>query len=378
MNNSRIVSSIEDVLEDAHKGRMFILVDAEDRENEGDLVIPAQYCSGETVNFMTKHGRGLVCLALTAQRARKLKLRWMTKRNRARNRTAFTISIEAREGVSSGISAHDRAHTIAVAINPQKGASDLVSPGHMFPLVAKEGGVLSRAGHTEAAIDIARLAGLLPAGVLCEIVNEDGTMARMPDLERFAQTHQLRIATIADLIAYRHRRNNFMPREMEIDLSSRFGGQFHTIVFRNEYHGDEHVALINGTLCPEDPVIVRLHALNIFGDVLGSEGHRAGLLQRAMNLISQSSNAVPVLMRDTAQHAVSRAARARQNESDEVQNVSCSLRKYEIGAQIPRELGVRQIILLSDTKHEVAALEGYGLHIPERRSPGKQGGGKWL
>lgn len=213
MESSIIISSIEEVLEDARFGKMFILVDAEDRENEGDLIIPAQYCNAEAVNFMAKHGRGLICLAITAQRARELRLEWMTRRNRSRNRTAFTISIEASAGVTSGVSAQDRAHTIAVAIDPQKRDSDLVSPGHMFPLVARDGGVLTRAGHTEAAVDIARLAGLLPAGVICEILKEDGTMARLPDLAKFAQTHDLKIATIADLIAYLQRKKICIPRD---------------------------------------------------------------------------------------------------------------------------------------------------------------------
>lgn len=198
-----MIASIDEILDEARKGRIFILVDAEDRENEGDLVIPAQHCNADAVNFMATHGRGLICLALTQQRVKELDLEQMTGRNHSRYRTAFTVSIEASEGVTSGISAYDRAHTIAVAIDSDKGAGDLVSPGHMFPLVAREGGVLERAGHTEAAIDIARMADLLPAGVLCEVMNDDGTMARLADLEKFAQKHNLKIATIADLIEYR-------------------------------------------------------------------------------------------------------------------------------------------------------------------------------
>ena len=220
------LSPIEEVIEDARNGKMFILVDAEDRENEGDLVIPAQMCTPEAVNFMAKYGRGLVCLTLTGDRAKQLNLQFMSLNNQSRNQTAFTVSIEAREGISTGISAHDRAHTVSVAIDPTKGANDIVSPGHVFPLVARDGGVLVRAGHTEAAVDIARLAGLYPAGVICEIMNDDGTMARLPDLVQFAQLHGLKIATIADLIAYRRRYDNFIHRAIETELESEYGGEF--------------------------------------------------------------------------------------------------------------------------------------------------------
>ena len=218
------LSPIEDVIEDARNGKMFILVDAEERENEGDLVIPAQMCTPEAVNFMAKYGRGLICLTLTGERSKQLNLQLMSSTNQSRHQTAFTVSIEAREGISTGISAHDRAHTVSVAIDPTKGATDIVSPGHVFPLVARDGGVLVRAGHTEAAVDIARLAGLYPAGVICEIMNDDGTMARLPDLVQFAQLHGLKIATIADLIAYRRRYDNFIHRAIETELDSDFGG----------------------------------------------------------------------------------------------------------------------------------------------------------
>ena len=377
MKESDMISPIEDVLEDARQGRMFILVDAEDRENEGDLVIPAQHCDADAVNFMATHGRGLICLALTSQRARELELKWMTRRNRARYRTAFTISIEAREGVSSGISAHDRAHTIAVAIDAEKRASDLVSPGHMFPLVAREGGVLARAGHTEAAIDIARIAGLIPAGVLCEIMKDDGSMARLPDLVTFAQTHSLKIATIADLIAYRRRHDNFMFREMETDLASRYGGGFRMIVYRNRVNGGEHVALVKGEIDPAKPVLTRVHALNILDDVLGAEGRRADLLARAMEMFAESETGVLVLIRDTGESSVSDAVRARRGESDEDEDAICRLREHGVCAQILCDLGVRDIILLSDTKYEVVALEGYGLRIVGQRPLGARNGAEW-
>jgi 3,4-dihydroxy 2-butanone 4-phosphate synthase/GTP cyclohydrolase II len=241
------LSSIEEVIEDARNGKMFILVDAEDRENEGDLVIPAQMCTPEAVNFMAKYGRGLVCLTLTGDRAKQLNLQFMSSNNQSRNQTAFTVSIEAREGISTGISAHDRAHTVSVAIDPTKGQNDIVSPGHVFPLVAKDGGVLVRAGHTEAAVDIARLAGLYPAGVICEIMNDDGTMARLPDLVQFAQLHGLKIATIADLIAYRRRYDHFIHRAIETELESKYGGEFKMMVYLNTVEYAEHIALVKGS-----------------------------------------------------------------------------------------------------------------------------------
>ena len=266
------LSSIEEVIEDARNGKMFILVDAEDRENEGDLVIPAQMCTPEAVNFMAKYGRGLVCLTLTGDRARQLNLQFMSSNNQSRNQTAFTVSIEAREGISTGISAHDRAHTVSVAIDPTKGQNDIVSPGHVFPLVAKDGGVLVRAGHTEAAVDIARLAGLYPAGVICEIMNDDGTMARLPDLVQFAQLHGLKIATIADLIAYRRRYDHFIHRAIETELESNYGGEFKMMVYLNTVEYAEHIALVKGDISTPEPVLVRMHATNVFDDILGASG----------------------------------------------------------------------------------------------------------
>src|SRR5262249_8510614 len=239
---------LPDVIEDARNGRMFILIDAEDRENEGDLVIPAQMCTPQAINFMAKYGRGLICLAVTQGRADQLKLPMMTPQNRTRNQPACTGYIEAKAGISTGISAHDRAHTISVAIDPTKGPDDIIMPGHVFPLVARHGGVLIRAGHTEAAVDIARLAGLYPAGVICEIMNDDGTMARLPDLVKFAQLHGLKIGTIADLIAYRRKYDHFVKRVRELDFESRNGGKFKLVVYLNTIENQEHVALVKGDI----------------------------------------------------------------------------------------------------------------------------------
>jgi len=242
--DGRLLSPIEEIIEEARQGRMFVLVDDEDRENEGDLVIPAEFCDAAAVNFMARYGRGLICLSMERRRVERLGLQLMSRQNASRHHTAFTVSIEAREGVTTGISAADRARTIAVAIDPQAGAADIVTPGHIFPLVARDGGVLVRAGHTEAAVDIARLAGLNPAGVICEIMNDDGTMARMPDLVPFAQYHGLRIGTIADLIAYRRRTETLIERRLETAFRSRFGGDFRMSIYVNTITGAEHVALV--------------------------------------------------------------------------------------------------------------------------------------
>src|SRR5271156_2200879 len=262
------LSSTEDVLEDARNGKMIILVDEEDRENEGDLVIPAQMATPDVINFMAKYGRGLICLALTSDRVKQLGLPLMAKDNLSRHQTAFTVSIEAREGVTTGISAHDRARTIAVAINSELGREDIVTPGHVFPLMAREGGTLVRAGHTEAAVDIARLAGLNPAGVICEIMNDDGTMARRADLVAFAQLHGLKIGTIADLIAYRRRTETTVERELNSELDGIFG-KFTLHIYKNRLDGTEHLVLVKGDPREGGPVLVRMHALNLFDDVLG-------------------------------------------------------------------------------------------------------------
>ncbi|MDP6788266.1 MAG: 3,4-dihydroxy-2-butanone-4-phosphate synthase [Rhodospirillales bacterium] len=358
------LSSIDEIIEEARNGRMFVLIDDEQRENEGDLVIPAQMATPETVNFMAKFGRGLICLALTSERVRHLDLPLMARQNASRHQTAFTVSIEARDGISTGISASDRARTIAAAIDPSKGADDIVSPGHVFPLEARDGGVLVRAGHTEAAADLARLAGLNPSGVICEIMNDDGTMARLPDLEKFARTHGLKVGTIADLIAYRLRHDRIVEAALETTLQSLYGGEFRMIVYINRISYAEHIALIKGDLGDNEPVLVRMHALNVLDDVLGDHSAgKAGELHRAMHMIGKNGSGVVVLIREP--HRTSLSDRVRASMGEESEKVS-ELRAYGVGAQILLDLGVRDMILLSNTQRTIVGLEGYGLSVVER------------
>lgn len=359
MNDSPI-SPVEDIIEDARNGRPYILVDAEDRENEGDVIIPAQFATPDQINFMAKHARGLICLAMTDERARKLRLPPMAAENRAGMGTAFTVSIEARDGVTTGISAADRARTIQVAVDPTRHADDIVSPGHVFPLVAREGGVLVRAGHTEAAVDISRLAGLTPAGVICEIMNDDGTMARLPDLVAFAQLHGLKIGTIADLIAYRRRTERFVERVFETPFDSVHGGPFRLMLYRNVIEGTEHVALVKGRIEPGKPTLVRMHQVDFAADLLGHVESRQDYVPRALKVISREPGpGVVVFLRDPGlQGLAERLAGA-----DKPAAVDRSLRAYGVGAQILLDLGVRDMIVMSSTRPAPTALEGYGLRI---------------
>src|SRR5215475_13128129 len=309
---SELLSPPEALIEEARNGRMFILVDDEDRENEGDLVIPAQMATPEAINFMARYGRGLICLALTSQRVQELGLPLMSPNNESRLRTAFTVSIEAREGITTGISASDRARTVAVAIDPSKGGPDIVSPGHVFPLVARNGGVLVRTGHTEAAVDLARLAGLNPSGVICEIMNDDGTMARRDDLIAFAQRHGLKIGTIADLIAYRRRHDRIVERAMESDFESRWGGKFRMHVYVNRVAHAEHIALVKGDVSGSGPVLVRMHELNVLDDVLADRSSgRGGELHAAMDAIGAAGRGVVVLIREPLPTSLSDRVKAR-------------------------------------------------------------------
>jgi 3,4-dihydroxy 2-butanone 4-phosphate synthase/GTP cyclohydrolase II len=354
------ISKIEDVIEDARNGRMFILMDADDRENEGDLVIPAQMCTPQAINFMAKFGRGLICLALTQERANALNIPMMTQVNGTPNQTAFTISIEAKEGISTGISAHDRAHTISVAIDPTKDASDITSPGHVFPLVARHGGALVRAGHTEAAVDIARLAGLIPAGVICEIMNDDGTMARLPDLVPFAQLHGLKIGTIADLIAYRRKYDHFVKRTVEAPFESHNGGTWTMHVYVNELEYAEHIALVKGDISTPEPVLVRMHAVNIFTDMLDWKPYERDVLGESMRIIAREGRGVVVLLRTTRPTFVSDVVTRKVAEDIDRRRV----KEYGVGAQILLDLGIKDMILLTDTpEKKVVALEGYDLNI---------------
>jgi len=362
---SQYLSSAEEVIEEARNGRMFVLVDAEDRENEGDLVIPAQMATPEAINFMAMHGRGLICLALTEDRSEQLGLQLMSSENRSRHQTAFTVSIEARDGISTGISAHDRALTISVAIDPTKAAQDIVTPGHVFPLVARSGGVLVRAGHTEAAVDVARLAGLYPAGVICEIMNDDGTMARLPDLVKFAQFHGLKVATIADLIAYRRRHDYLLHRAVETTLDSPHGGEFKLYIYVNKIKYAEHIVLVKGDISGPDPVLVRMHAINVFDDFIGVTGRRGDVIQQSMKMIGREERGVVVLIRDPDAPLLSdMVTRGDQTSSNETRR----LREYGVGAQILSDLGVRDMILLSNSNpRQIVGLDGYDLHIVDHR-----------
>ena len=359
------LTDAEGIVEEFRRGRMVVLVDDESRENEGDLAIPAELADADAINFMAKHGRGLICLALTGKRVRELDLPLMARTNESRHRTAFTVSIEAREGITTGISAADRARTIAVAIDPVSGKSDIGSPGHVFPLVARDGGVLVRAGHTEAAVDLARLAGYAPAGVICEIMNDDGTMARLPDLVKFAQFHNLKIATIADLIAYRRRHETIVRRTHEIDFESRYGGRFRLLVYVNRVEYAEHIALVKGDVGGGGPVLVRMHALNVLEDLLGDEPDRGSQLHAAMAEIGRRGQGVIVLIREPRPTALSDLVERRLGVGEDR---SPRLRDYGTGAQILLDLGVKDMILLSNTpRRTIVGLDGYGLTVTDVR-----------
>lgn len=360
-----VMASAEAIIDEARNGRMFILVDDEERENEGDLVIPAQMATPDAINFMAKHGRGLICLALGKERVDQLGLQPMSRTNGTRLETAFTASIEAKEGVTTGISAADRARTVSVAIDAGKGPEHIVSPGHVFPLVAREGGVLVRAGHTEAAVDVARLAGLNPSGVICEIMREDGAMARMDDLFAFAQLHNLRIGTIRDLIAYRLRKDRLVEQTAEAQFESRWGGTWTVKTFLNKASGVEQIALVKGHVDPSRPTLVRMHALSIVSDVFAEEGARGGLLEGAMRAISAEGAGVIVVINRPMPGALQAALRVRAGGARPTDPEQ--LRDYGVGAQILAELGVHDMVLLTNSHHTPVALGGYGLAIVGER-----------
>jgi len=350
---------IEEIIDEARNGRMFILVDDEDRENEGDLIIPAQMATPNAINFMATHGRGLICLAMTQARIDRLGLKPMSAHNGTRMETAFTVSIEAREGVTTGISAADRARTIAVAVDAANGPEDIVSPGHVFPLAARDGGVLVRAGHTEAAVDIARLAGLNPAGVICEIMKDDGTMARMDDMIAFARLHDLKIGTIRDLIEYRMRHDHLVEKATESTFTSDYGGEFRAITFRNKVDGSTNLVLQKGHVDPDKPTLVRMHAISIFDDLLGRPGERKRSLQRAMTAIGEEgSGVIVVLMPSRAEALAQEIARGKPDQE---------LREYGIGAQILAELGVHDMVLLTNSPRNVVGIGGYHLKVVGER-----------
>jgi 3,4-dihydroxy 2-butanone 4-phosphate synthase / GTP cyclohydrolase II len=360
------LSSPEEIIDEARNGRMFILVDDEDRENEGDLVIPAQMATPEKINFMAKHGRGLVCLALTRKRVDELGLSLMSRNNGTRYETAFTTSIEARDGVTTGISAADRARTVAVAIDSSKSPDEIVTPGHVFPLVARDGGVLVRTGHTEAAVDVSRLAGLNPSGVICEIMNEDGTMARLDDLVTFAQFHNLKIGTIRDLIAYRRRYDHLVEKRAEARFVSDWGGEWTALTYWNKATGTEQIALVKGKVNPSKPTLVRMHALSPFADIFGEGGDRAGLLRRSMEIIAaEGAGVIVVINRPRVdQFTVALQAKAGTLPKEDMEE----LRDYGVGAMILTELGVEEMVLLTNTHHTLVGLDGYGLSIVGERA----------
>jgi 3,4-dihydroxy 2-butanone 4-phosphate synthase / GTP cyclohydrolase II len=361
---AEVLVGTEGIINEARNGRMFILVDDEGRENEGDLVIPAQMATPDAVNFMARHGRGLICLALTKERADQLGLEPMARTNRSRNETAFTVSIEAKDGISTGISAADRARTIAVAIDFANGPDALVSPGHVFPLVAKPGGVLVRAGHTEAAVDVARLAGLNASAVICEIMRDDGRMARFDDLMDFARAHGLKVGTIRDLIAYRLKKDHLVERVATAPFTAQSGGQWQAQVFRDKASGEEQLALLHGSLDPEKPVLVRMHSLDLFADVLGEAGPRSGVLHGAMRMIEEEGSGVVVALHAAAPGSLSRSLDLRAGKPAEAGD---AVRGYGTGAQILAALGIHDMILLSNTRHSPVALSGYGLAIVDER-----------
>lgn len=364
------LSPIAEIIEDARNGRMFILVDAEDRENEGDLVIPAQFATPDAINFMARYGRGLICLALTRDRTETLRLPFMAAQNQSRHSTAFTVSIEAREGITTGISAHDRARTIAVAIDPARGSEDIVSPGHVFPLMARDGGVLVRAGHTEAAVDVARLAGVNPSGVICEIMNDDGSMARLPELVAFAQLHGLKIGTIADLIAYRRQHDRFIERRLETSVETLHGGPFKLIVYRSLVDAVEHVALIKGDVRAGAVPLVRMHKVSFADDVLGALGGRAGLVEQAIaHIAGHDGPAVMVFIRETNPTAITERFGASPSDTPDTREAR-RLREYGLGAQILIDLGIRRMELLTTAPQTIVALDGYGLEIAGQRELG--------
>ncbi len=358
-----VLSSIDDIIADIRVGKPVIIVDDEDRENEGDLIIAAEMATPENINFMAKDGRGLICLPMEEPMVDRLGLQLMGRGNNSQHRTAFTVSIEAKEGITTGISAADRAKTIQAAIDPESGPGSIATPGHIFPLMAREGGVLVRAGHTEAAVDLAKMAGFSGAGVICEIMNDDGSMARLDDLVAFAQLHNLKIGTIADLIAYRRCNETLVERIHEQPFISHHGGEFKLCLYAARIDYAEHIALVKGDISnQEEPVLVRMHALNILSDVLGQDS----VLQRSMEIIDQEGQGVIVLLRPPNAKTLSEKLVGKEGQADlKTQTV---LRDYGIGAQILLDLGVRNMILLSNSPKNIAGLDGYDLHIQGHRA----------
>ena len=366
--NKNVTSSIEEIIEDLKNGKMVIMVDDEDRENEGDLIIPAAKADADAVNFMATHGRGLICLTLTADRVKKLNLPLMAQNNQARDATAFTISIESVEGVTTGISAQDRATPIASAIDPLKGQNDITSPGHVFPLVARDGGVLVRAGHTEASVDLARLAGFEPAGTICEIMNDDGTMARIPDLVDFSEKHNIKIGKIVDLISYRRKHDTFVNKILDDKITLKDSKEFDIKVFGNSFDQTEQIVMSKGTINDGKPVMVRVHVISYFDDLIGELGSGNKSLKQTIDLINEAGRGVLILVRDSSSSVINSYLSAKDKSQKEIEEQKQSeLRIFGMGAQILSELGVKDMILLTNTDWKFMGLDAYGINIVETR-----------
>jgi 3,4-dihydroxy 2-butanone 4-phosphate synthase/GTP cyclohydrolase II len=368
--NQKFISSIEDIIKDLREGKMVIMVDDEDRENEGDLIIPAQKVDDQAINFMATHGRGLICLTLTEKRIQELNLPLMSQNNDTRDTTAFTISIEAKEGVTTGISAQDRAVTIHTAINDNNTKDDIMSPGHVFPLVARDGGVLVRAGHTEASVDLSRLAGFIPAGVICEIMNDDGTMARVPDLIKFSEKHNIKIGKIVDLIAYRRQKDNFLNKSYESKITLKSGEDFDIRIYESNYDKTEQIVLSKGKIDDGKPVLIRVHVTDYFENLLGDYGSNDESLRKSINLISREGRGILILVRDSGSSALSQLAALKDEVSKDEKSTheeKSELRIFGMGAQILSELGVKKMILLTNTDWKFIGLEAYNIEIVETR-----------
>jgi len=366
----KFISSIEDIIKDLREGKMVIMVDDEDRENEGDLIIPAQKVDDQAINFMATHGRGLICLTLTEKRVQELNLPLMSQNNDTRDTTAFTISIESKEGVTTGISAQDRAVTIHTPINDNNTKDDIMSPGHVFPLVARDGGVLVRAGHTEASVDLSRLAGFIPAGVICEIMNDDGTMARVPDLIRFSEKHNIKIGKIVDLISYRRQKDNFLNKSYESKITLKSGEDFDIRIYESNYDKTEQIVLSKGKINDGKPVLVRVHVTDYFENLLGDYGSNDESLRKSINLISREGRGILILVRDSGSSAISQLAALKDEVSKDEKSVheeKSELRIFGMGAQILSELGVKKMILLTNTDWKFIGLEAYNIEIVETR-----------